>query len=193
MKYTSKTQEDWFTLLKRINKLEHLFPTGSELTICNNRFGIREDKSNYSLDNKYTTSRKFAGFREDFTVSKPSFHSFFEDGDEVTNELVRRMRAAGFLVDINVIPDSKDPLGPHSGCVGAIAHGHNLTVGFSTFDNRLFNYYDGIDNVLFDYKGSFDKWSRCEQVKKPKTMEEVAGVIEYLLNYSRSYDDKQNQ
>jgi hypothetical protein len=59
----------------------------------------------------------------------------------------------------------------------AIAYGHNKIIGFSSFKNDLYGYSNGCDNILWDVYGEFDKWSRCNEISKNTSIEEIVEIL----------------
>jgi hypothetical protein len=59
----------------------------------------------------------------------------------------------------------------------AIAYGYGKKIGFSSFDNDLFGYYDGKENILWDKFGEFDKWSRCNWISKNSSIDDIISKL----------------
>jgi hypothetical protein len=38
-------------------------------------------------------------------------------------------------------------------------------------------YSDGCENILFDYYGEFDKWSRCRIIDKKTPIKEIIDIL----------------
>jgi len=59
-----------------------------------------------------------------------------------------------------------------------------MKIGFSSKKNSYRGYSNGCENVLFDYFGEFDKWSRCHVIAKDYT---PADVVKLLLNAAEDH------
>jgi len=157
--------------LRKIHKVEQYLPRGTELTLHNVYVGYDVmpdgERKYYRLDLKYTTSRKHVGFFNDFKADQPKLSRGFNE-DLVMNDFINFLRNNGFHVFVyeNQVYESENP------GLAAIAYGHGFKVGFSEFENPVFGYYNGRENVLFDGQGYFDKWSKCEEHPQPKTHED---------------------
>lgn len=105
---------------------------------------------------------------------------------EFSQKLTTALREAGFLV--RVAQNSSFLLGminsasTHMGKEGvddeiegetAVAYGYGKKIGFSSFNHDYRGYTDGIENILWDRFGEFDKWSRCNHISKTKSIEEI--------------------
>jgi len=183
-------RDDHLTLgqiLKKIKKIEHLFPIETKIDIHNTWYGTRVDNSTYGFGLTYVTKRKFKGFKEDFEVNKFSYFDNF-DNDKLGAQLVTFFRENGFLVKIdenNEYDYSKDIMHPTiiKERKLAIAYGHNFMVGFSEFDDDLYGYGSGRKFILFDKIGHFDKWSKCEQIIKPTSVEQFPDILNTIINF----------
>jgi len=56
-------------------------------------------------------------------------------------------------------------------------------VGFSEFDDDLYGYGSGRKFILFDKIGHFDKWSKCEQIIKPTSVEQFPDILNTIINF----------
>lgn len=180
--------------LKKINKIEHLFPEGTELSIINRYYGTyineKNEERHYHLRLKYLTKRKFQGFETDFKIDKPELFDNF-DQDPLMAKFVIFLRDNGFLVFIYENTDydyTQSEMGKQI-IIGklAIAYGKDFKVGFTEFNQKLWGYSDACENILFDKKDYFDKWSRSEQFKKPTSEKDFPEFLECLKNW-----DEQN-
>ena len=59
----------------------------------------------------------------------------------------------------------------------AFGYGHGKIIGFSTGNCTFRGYANGVDNVLWDHFGEFDKWSRCNKIPKTTTNEEIIDIL----------------
>lgn len=121
-----------------------------------------------------------------FEVSEPSYFANFSTCKR-SQELVNALRANGFLV--SVIKENNNYISSLISSAGkatgkkidvkkedgevAIAYGHGKKIGFSSYDNTVFGYSDGIENILWDHYGYFNKWSKCEWIKKSTPLDEI--------------------
>ena len=105
--------------------------------------------------------------------------------DSKMSKLINELRNNGFLVAVyNNNPDFL--IGENEGEI-AIAYGHGLRVGISTHDNTFRGYSNGRDSILWDNYEDFDKWSRCNEIPKSLTTEEI--IKELIKNkYSNGLD-----
>lgn len=169
-------------VIKRISKIEHLFPVGTNIKINNKCYGFEEidgKEKTFGLTETFVTKRKFFGFAKDFTKNEPFLTNEFKS-DTLMNVLIRKLRETGFnLYVYNNNPDRL--IGEHDGQV-AIGYGNKLRIGFSEHNNSFRGYSAGEENILVDLDENFDKWSRCNCVKKPKSIEEIDNCINMILN-----------
>ena len=190
--------------IKKIRKMEQVFPTGTVLKLVNKSY-YKDDNTGQtaSLDLEYKTTRKFQGYQETFSVSKQSYLSEIPD-DNIVREFVKQMRENGFLVQVTDNeqycdadhPDAYDSLAEYHmpspswmrPSFAAYFTGHGIEGGISYPGETLFGYTNGINNVLFDYKDEFNKWSRCYELKKPTNTEEVNRLVQELVTAKIEYD-----
>ncbi len=59
----------------------------------------------------------------------------------------------------------------------AIAYGHGKKIGFSSFKNDFQGYSNGCENILWDIRGEFDKWSRCREISKDTSIDEIVEIL----------------
>jgi len=105
-----------------------------------------------------------------YEVNSISFHDNFKC-DEKMKSMVDLLRKNGFLVAVyNTNPGYL--IGENPGEF-AIAYGHGKRVGFSSNNDTFRGYSNGEDNVLWDKYGEFDKWSRCYEIPKQNTINEI--------------------
>lgn len=106
---------------------------------------------------------------------------------EFSKKLTDALRENGFIVYVNSINKNflSGMMETAASFVGksiepdyeigetAIAYGYDKMIGFSSGNNSLFGYSNGCDNILFDYYGQFDKWSRCNTIPKTTSIYEI--------------------
>jgi len=182
-----------FTLgvgLKKINKIEHLFPEGTIFKFINNQYLEDDDLGALTLGLEYKTTKKFKGFSNDwFEFNKPSLFENFTN-DKILAELVSFLRKNGFIFffeeyseniyenesgKFNVIGEKK--------WEQVLGYGHGLRIGISEFDNLYNGYSYGEKNILFEKDEYFDKWSRCAEITKPTDNSEFESILKTLLEY----------
>jgi hypothetical protein len=59
----------------------------------------------------------------------------------------------------------------------AIAYGHGKRIGISSLNNTLFGYTNGENNILWDTREDFDKWSRCNEIPKTTSIDEIVAIL----------------
>ena len=137
---------------------------------------IIEFKTNWYIRGKnIDTSYLFIKNKEDkykptFEVNIDSYFANFKM-DPISAQLVNKLRENGFLVQV-----WNSNLGFINGEFEgeiAIIFGYEKKIGFSSFNNPFRGYHIGCENILFDYFGEFDKWSRCRCLSKTTPMEEI--------------------
>ena len=175
-------------VLKKIKKIEYLFPEGSEINLINNRYIKLSDRTE-SLELKYKTTRKFKGFKEDiFKITKPSLLDNFEK-DKLLAKLIIFLRENGFLFFINDEGNSYVQYGDQPDCKTAYGCGHDLVIGISEFNNHYNGYTYGKKSILADLDGYFNKWSQCFELPKPTSEEDFPKILEQLLSVKNNYSD----
>lgn len=186
--FDPKTKRPYATLgemLKRIKKLEHLFPENTELILSNMQYGTREDNSTFGFNLKYITKRKFKGYVENFNVSKPQYFDSFQN-DLLQALLIDFLRENNFLAFVEDVDYRYDEESKNSKC--ALISGYGLRVGISECNNGYYGYYDGRENILYDKENEFDKWSKCYQIKKPTSTDEFQEILKTLIEHSKKED-----
>lgn len=114
-------------------------------------------------------------FEPDYQVTEPSFFNTFKN---FSNELVERLRNEGFLVQVwNSNPGFI--YGDEDGEI-AIAYGFGKMIGFSTENNSFRGYQNGCENILWDWFGEFDKWSRCNEIPKNTPIDEIIKQLKQI-------------
>lgn len=185
-----------FTLKKAIRLLKKTrnLPVGTIVNL-NHNWSYISRKSGRSVRLNYVFKvKKENHFDPQYKVTRPSFFENFNT-DEKAQNLTELLRANGFLVSVfNKNPNHlMSMISSAAAYMGktvevedeegeyAIAYGHGLKVGFSSNKSTLRGYTQGINNVLFDKGDEFDKWSRCAEISKETSNEEI---LERLLKYA---------
>lgn len=169
-------------MLKKIKKLEHLFPENTELGIDSQFYGEKEGRT-YSMGLKYVTKRKFKGFNTKFQVSKSKYYDNFEK-DELKAKLITFLRQNGFLAQVwNEEYDYDDD--EVKGCKLSLIYGHGLMIGLSEFNNRFNGYWTGMESILYDKLGEFDKWSKAFQIPKPTSEKDFDNILQTLIDHGK--------
>lgn len=109
-----------------------------------------------------------------------------------SQELTEALRANGFIVRVkNKNPDflmgmvstatlyttGKYEEPTDDGGETAIAYGHGKKIGFSSGKNSFMGYSNGRKNILWDVYGEFDKWSRCNEIPKTTSIDEIIEIL----------------
>jgi hypothetical protein len=141
-----------------------------------NGFGFKVKKEN-KFEPQYEINMK--GYSKNFNTCERS------------KELTDTLRANGFIVYVN----SKNPsflsslISTAAAHVGkqvdvdndegetATAYGYGKKIGFSSKNNTLFGYSNGCDSILWDRFGEFCKWSRCNEISKTTSIEEIIEIL----------------
>lgn len=157
---------------------------------------LRFTKSYYYPDKKFNGSFNFKIRKENkldikYEISEPSYAENFVNC-EFSKQLTTELRKNGFIVSVNsdndnfisslvsmaILYSSGEYKKPEKE-IGeiAIAYGHGKKIGFSSKDNTLLGYSYGCENVLWDTFEEFDKWSRCNQIPKTSSVEEILNIL----------------
>lgn len=183
--FEPKTKRKYATLgemLRKVKKIEHLFPQGTMLNFHNHQYGTNEDGTTFGFDLKYITKRKFIGFYESFNVLHKCYFDHFTN-DDILDKLIIFLRQHNFLVAVH---DNVDFIaGPnHFGKIAQV-HGYGLRIGFSELNSSFRGYGIGRENILFDKETEFNKWSRCNEIKKPTSESEFETILQSLIEHSQ--------
>lgn len=126
----------------------------------------------------------------DYQVSYPSYSENFITCERSRN-IVDALRAAGFLVSVHHqnVSFILSMINTASAVTGkpkiddsiegeyAIAYGYGKRIGISSHDFPFMGYHDGKENILWDKYDEFDKWSRCNWIKKDAPLEEIINTL----------------
>jgi hypothetical protein len=125
-----------------------------------------------------------------YEINNPRYSANFNTCEFSLN-LTNALRENGFIVsveerNVNFISSLISTAGAYIGNSipiesedgeSAIAYGYGKKIGFSSGKNSLFGYSNGVENILFDYLGEFDKWSRCLQISKNTHIDEIVRIL----------------
>jgi len=179
-----------FRLLKKTRNI----PVGTIVDISHNCYGTYKTGKHYSLGYKYKVIKENR-FDPNYEINLPSYFDNFNT-DQKAKELTELLRLNGFIVSVtsknpNFISSLISTAASYKGHnveideeegETALAYGHGLKIGYSSNKNTLFGYSSGVDTVLYDRLGEFDKWSRCPGIKKDVPNEEI---VRLLIEYSK--------
>jgi len=162
------------------------------------------NKSYYHPGKKFRNGYNFKIKKENpidikFEINGPGYSKNFKSCTKSQN-LVKALREAGFIVKVmednnnfisNMIATAaaykgdKMEVTKETGQV-AIAYGHGKKIGFSSHDNNLFGYGYGVESILWDRHGYFNKWSQCNEILKTTPIDEI---VEILVKPNPSEDE----
>lgn len=153
------------------------------------------NKSWYYAKRRIDLSYKFKIKKEnkldvEYEVNLPGYSQQF-NSCEFSKKLTDALRANGFIVDVmtnsSFLLDMVNNAATYTGqgepvdssLPGevAVAYGHGKKIGFSSRDSDLFGYGQGCKNILWDRFGEFDKWSRCCEIPKDTSVEEIIKTL----------------
>ena len=173
--------------IRRVNKC-HNIPEGT-IVRFEKSWHIPNKKS--SLDFIYKTKNEKI-HPLTFEINIPEYFTNFKTC-EFSYRLTNELRKNGFIVNVQsknssfilgmfktallyTGKDSSDFEDQNDGEI-ATAYGHGLKIGFSSGNNNYRGYHNGCDNILFDFYEEFDKWSRCWEIEKTKSPEEIVQIL----------------
>lgn len=156
---------------------------------------VQLNKSYYHPGKKINNSYLFKIRKENpidikFEINYPSYSDNFSTCER-SKALVDALRANGFIVSVRkenenflsslvataaAATGQEIEVSKEDGEV-AIAYGHGKKIGFSSYDNTLFGYSYGVESILWDRFGEFDKWSRCNEIPKTTSVEEIIEIL----------------
>jgi len=167
--------------------VEHVYniPLGTIVKFTQNWYipGKRID-----LGYKYKVKKENA-FDPKYEINSKSFSKNFTNCER-SKKLVDALRENGFIVSVTGnssfllgMIDSASKLTGKGSVDTAIdgeiatAYGYGKKIGFSSFDNDYRGYSYGIKSILWDKFGEFCKWSRCNEILKTASIEEILEVL----------------
>ena len=152
-------------------------------------------KSWYYPGKKVDNSFKFKIRKEnkldiEFEINDPDYKKNFASC-EFSKNLTDALRLAGFIVGVrsentNFLSSMISTAAAYTGKYietkeeegeSAIAYGFGKKIGYSSKNDSLFGYSSGCDNILFDWLGEFDKWSRCNEISKTTSIDEIVEIL----------------
>jgi len=155
--------------IRRVKKTKGI-PVGTIVDFGTSWYYSRK-KINTSYIYKVTKSNPIS---IDYGVTVKAYENNFNTC-EFSNTLTNRLRESGFLVKVyNSNPDRL--IGEHEGEI-AIVHGFGKQIGYSSKNHPFRGYSDGCENILFDYFNEFDKWSRCINIPKTTSIDEIIEIL----------------
>ncbi len=153
------------------------------------------NKSWYYPNSKINNSYKFKVKNENkldikYEINNPKYTSNFTNC-EFSQNLTNTLRENGFIV---IVERNESFLGNmFNSAIAftgqgdlkdteiegdiAIAYGHGKKIGFSSFKNDFQGYSNGCENILWDIRGEFDKWSRCREISKDASIDEIVEIL----------------
>jgi hypothetical protein len=134
--------------------------------------------------------RKENNFDIEYKIDLPEFNANFTTC-EFSKSLTDKLRENGFIVKVfvnsNFLSNMVNTAAAYTGSASlmdnhedgevAMAFGYGKKIGFSSHGNNLFGYSNGCDNILYDWFGEFDKWSRCIEISKKLTVDEIVAEL----------------
>ncbi len=135
--------------------------------------------------------KKENNFSPKFEINDPEFFNDFKTC-EFSKKLTEALRANGFIVRVkNKNPDflmgmvstatlyssGKYEEPKDDGGEIGVAYGHGKKIGFSSGKNSFMGYSKGCKNILWDMYGEFDKWSRCNEIPKTTSIDEIIEIL----------------
>jgi len=149
----------------------------------------------YPKKRKVDVSYKFKIRKENkldlnFEINDPLYFENFTTC-EFSQNLTNALRENGFIVKIlkentNRISSMIQTAAAYTGKYvetepeqgeAAIAFGKGKKIGFSSYNDTLFGYGNGMNNILWDKFGEFDKWSRCNEIPKTTSINEIMDIL----------------
>jgi len=147
------------------------------------------------IDNSYLFKiRKENSFSKkdsfEYEINLPKYARNF-DNCEFSQKLTEALRANGFIVEVsagnpNFLSSMLNTAGAYIGesidiqneeGQIAVAYGHGRKIGFSNGENSFRGYPNGCENILYDFYGEFDKWSRCIEIHKSTPIDEIIKIL----------------
>ena len=110
----------------------------------------------------------------EFEINDPAFFNNFKTCER-SKTLVDALRTNGFIVKVW----NENPHRLIGDCEGetAMAWGYGKQIGFSPNDATFQGYGDGVENILWDKYGWFNKWSQCNRIKKTSSIQEILAIL----------------
>lgn len=110
---------------------------------------------------------------------------------EFSNNLTQALRENGFIVKVNqntsfltgmlntaiALTGKGDLIDSKINGEIAVAYGHGKIIGFSSYNDDFRGYHCGCENILWDNFGEFNKWSRCSEIPKTTSIDEIIEIL----------------
>lgn len=186
---------------KRMVRKTKNLPKGTIVEIGHPCYGIgrKKRKKGFSLAYNFKIVKENK-FDPKYEVS-PEFNGGNFNTDNKARELTDLLRDNGFLVAVRaknpnfiseLISSAAAFTGQNMDVTDeegeiATAYGHGLRVGYSSNDSVYRGYSCGIKNILFDKWDEFDKWSRCREIPKNKSNEEILKILLNVKNETNEH------
>lgn len=181
--------------IRRVNKCQGI-PKGTIIDFS---------KSWYYRGKNFSNSFNFKVKKENpidikFEINEPSYKANFTNC-EFSQKLTDALRENGFIVSVTKNTDfltgmintataytgSGELKDPTTDGEIALAYGHGKKIGFSSFKNDYMGYSYGIDSILWDAHGHFNKWSQCNEIPKTTSVDDI--IKELLKPNSDTYPE----
>lgn len=145
---------------------------------------------NKNIDNSFLFKiKKENKFDPEYQINDPTYFNNFTTC-EFSKKLTDALRANGFIVKVHnsnflsnmfntaiLYTGGKDFIDTEIKGEIAIAYGYGKKIGYSSYNDDFMGYSDGMENILYDHYGYFDKWSRCEHIKKTFSIEKIINIL----------------
>ena len=143
------------------------------------------------IDNSYVFKiTKENHFDPDYQITDPRFSDNFSTCG-FSQELTKHLRASGFLVKVekntsflmNMFNTAVQATGgknfANSRITGevAVAYGFGKRIGYSSYNDDFMGYSCGCDNILWNTREDFDKWSCCNEISKKSSIMEIIDIL----------------
>jgi hypothetical protein len=146
--------------------------------------------SKRTIDNGYKFKvTKENKFDPNYQINLPSYSAQFSTC-EFSQRLTNALRDNGFIVSVhqnssfilgmlNTACEFTGQKGVDSKITGEIATAYGLgkKIGFSSYNDDYMGYSNGENNILWESYGNFDKWSRCNEISKETSIEEIIKIL----------------
>ena len=159
----------------------------------------------YKIDNGFNFKIKTENPLDiQYEINNPEYSNNFTSCER-SQKLVDELRQNGFIVAVtknesfllNMVKTASTYTGKSSSDIDseiegetAIAYGFNKKIGFSSFADDFSGYSCGCDNILWDWRGQFNKWSDALTIPKQTSIEEIIYILT-STNYIE--DDETNE
>lgn len=192
--YMGRWRRSGLTLKAAIRRIKRTrgLPVGTIVRIGHNCFGRgKKSRKPFSLGFNFKIKKENV-FNPNYQVNAKNYTDNFNTDDK-SKKLINLLRENGFIVNVHsknsnflmsmiasaaaYTGKSTDDIDDEEEGEIAIAYGHSLRVGISSNKDSFRGYSNGCENILFDKWDEFDKWSRCREISKEKTNEEILNIL----------------